>query len=98
MRQHAITAPVSLARATRSQPQTSLFEIEPAWSDLWWGMPSFVLGDARPLYRITVNFFSVDAVQEFAQRLGVAATASTDSVTFPPERLDKPSDWEYIDE
>lgn len=93
-----MSAPKGLARPIRREDQGSLFEREPDWKAHWWGMPSFEMGDARPLYAITVNFFTVTDLLEFGQRLGIALTTSTDSLWFPVEKIDRPNEWVYVDE
>ena len=40
----------------------------------------------------------VDGAKEFARRLDIKVGPRSDTVWFPPERLDKPSDWEYVDD
>ena len=87
-----------LQRRTRQSAQESLFENEPKWADMWWGMPSFEMGDARPMYRVTVNLYSVEDLMEFGKALGLRVTTKTDTLTYPPENLNKPSEWRYIDE
>ena len=79
--------------------QPALFpELEaPEWQRHWWGMPSFVQRDARPEQSITVHFMCFDDVREFARRLGLTVTSRTDSLWFPPEVIDAPSEWEYGD-
>src|SRR5262245_21043641 len=69
----------------------------PTWREHWWGMPSYVMGDARPMFQITVNFFTLDDVMEFAQRLDLKITKRTDSVWFPPDEVERPSEWEFTD-
>jgi hypothetical protein len=91
-------AEMSLSRKIREAPQAELFEVGEAWQDLWWGMPSYEMGDARPLFQITVNLFTVEDLIEFGNRLGLRVKTTTDTLTFPPEEIDKPSDWRYTDE
>lgn len=90
----------SVARRTKKVEvvQEALFDLGPAWRDHWWGMPSFEMGDARPMQKITVNFYSWDDVLEFGRRLGITVTRNTDSMWFPPENVERPSDWSYDDE
>jgi len=87
-----------LARKVREELQDTLFDCGPKWKDLWWGMPEFTMGDARPQYRIMINLFSPEDVVELGRRLGLPISVETDSLTFPPEEIAKPSDWEYCDE
>lgn len=89
---------MALARKTREDRQSALFDIGRSWEDLWWGMPSFEMGDARPLFRIMVNIYTIDDLLEFGRRIGQGVTTKSDSITFPEEQIDKPSDWIYTDE
>lgn len=77
--------------------QLGFLNVGPVWKDHWWGMPSFEMGDARPMQRIMVNFHAWDDVVEFGNRLGLTVTRNTDSLWFPPEHVEKPSDWRYDD-
>lgn len=92
--------PSGLARRVRPirEEQTALFDLAPSWKEHWWGMPSFEQRDARPLQRVTVNLMTREDADEFSRRLGVRITPATDSIWFPPETIDRPSDWEYGDE
>ena len=92
--------PAGLARKTREEvvEQASLFDVAPSWADHWWGMPSFTQGNALPAHRVTVNFMCFEDVERFASLLGVTLTRRTDSMWFPQERIDEPSEWEYGDE
>ena len=91
-------APDTLRRKVRDNPQDALFNIGEKWQDTWWGMPSYVMGDARPSYRITVNIFTLDDLIDFGQKIGQRVTAKTDSLCYPVQSLDKPSEWIYSDE
>ena len=95
-----MTSETSPARKIRNiqVEQLGFLDLGPVWKEHWWGMPSFEMGDARPMQRITVNFHSWDDVVEFGKRLGINVTRSTDSLWFPPEIVEKPSDWRYTDE
>lgn len=87
-----------LRRPVVEDPQATLFDLPPDWRAEWWGMPSFEMGDARPAYRITVNFMTREDVAAFAARLGVKIVPGADSMWFPDFDLDRPNMWEYIDE
>lgn len=89
---------MALERKTRAEAQQVLFETGDSWEELWWGMPEYVMGDARPLYRVTVNLFTVEDLVEFGRRLDMPITTRTDTITFPKENVDKPRDWVYTDE
>lgn len=88
----------SIKRQTRSSPQLSLIEVEPSWREYWWGMPSFVMVDARPMYRITVNIYTLDDLKAFGEAIGQNVTTETASIAFPRRELFKRSEWEYADE
>jgi hypothetical protein len=68
---------------TKIEDQKTLFEIEPNWRDEWWGMPEFEMGDARPQYKITINFMTAKDVEDFAKVTGIPVTARSDSAWFP---------------
>lgn len=87
-----------LKRETRENPQPALFEVEPSWREHWWGMPEFVMGDATPQYRITVNFLTAEDLRAFAEKLGVRLTRASDSIWFPTQNIDEPKEWAYVDD
>ena len=70
-------------RPTKQSDELSLFELKPDWSSDWWGMPSYVMGDAEPTYQITMNFMTLSDLLEFAQRLELKITAQTKGAWFP---------------
>ncbi len=70
-------------RPVRQPEYQPLFEIEPDWREHWWGMPSFEMGDARPQYKITINFMTADDVRAFADKAGLPVTTGSDSAWFP---------------
>jgi len=82
-------------RETR-QPHPVLFEDhEPGWAETWRGMPSFEMGDARPQYRITINFMTAEDVRAFAERTGLKLTTLSDSAWFPPAPKTAPGQFYY---
>lgn len=87
-----------LRRPTTEDPQATLFDLPPDWRSEWWGMPSFEMGDARPAYKLTVNLMTREDVLAFAKALGVNLTPGADSLWYPALDLDRPNQWEYIDE
>jgi len=95
----ALGEDVGLRREVRDEAQESLFGDTPLeeWRTHWWGMPSFTQGDARPAYRMTVNFMTPEDVADFATRLGVRATTRTDSLWYPAQVIDQPNQWEYVE-
>jgi hypothetical protein len=75
---------INVSRPTRqTAPELTLFEMEPDWRNEWWGMPEFEVGDARPQYKITVNFMSAEDVREFAKTTGIPVSTKSDSTWFP---------------
>lgn len=71
---------------------------EEEWRAHWWGMPSWDQRDCRPAARVVFNFRTLDDLRECARLLGLkGVTARTDSVWYPPEELDRPSEWEWGD-
>lgn len=61
----------------------TFFEVEPDWRSYWWGMPSFEMKDARPQYKITVNFMTAEDVKLFAKTTGLPVTTKSDSTWYP---------------
>ena len=85
----------TLTRPLRdSTSQSTLFDIEPDWREEWWGMPSFEMGDARPLHRVTVNFMTTEDLREFADKLNAQLTTSTDSMFYPQQETLR-GEYEY---
>lgn len=72
-------------RPTRPSEGGLLFDVEPDWRSEWWGMPAFEMGDARPQYKIIVNFMTAEDVKAFAERAGLSVTTSSDTCWFPPQ-------------
>lgn len=74
----------TISRPTRPEiPDLTLFDMEPAWRDEWWGMPSFEMGDARPQHKITVNFMTAADLKAFAEKTGLPVSTKSDSAWFP---------------
>lgn len=77
---------IDVSRPLRpSDGQGALFDIGPNWKEYWWGMPSFVHGDARPGKAITVNFYSIDNYRDFLNRLGLKMSDQADTMWWPEE-------------
>lgn len=64
----------------------TLFEVEPDWTEHWWAMPSFEMGDARPQHKITINFMTAEDVAEFAKATGIPVSVRSDSAWFPHQQ------------
>jgi len=85
------TAPASveeeIRRPTRDEDECQQYLFggdDESWREHWWGMPSFDMGDARPVQRITLNFQTLEDVREFGQRLELNISRQTTSLWFPP--------------
>ena len=83
-----------LKRPTRQEPQQALFDVEPDWRSEWWGMPEFGSSDARPQYKITINFMTKEDIEEFSKQSGIPVTMRSDSAWFPPQ-APLTGQWEY---
>ena len=82
-------------RPTREDAQGTLFEVEPAWREHWFGMPEFEMKDATPQYRFVVNFMTWEDVQKFQKKLGVKhISRKTDSIWYPSQGTLK-GEFEY---
>ncbi len=75
-----------LQRKSRINSQSTLFEIEPGWRELWWGMPEFSMEDCSPQYTISINFMTASDVQEFSRVTGIPVSVRSDSAWFPHQR------------
>lgn len=76
----------SLDRSLRPEIGKNLFDLPPDWRADWWGMPSFEMGDARPQYRITINFMTEADLLLFSEKTGIPLTTRSDSGWFPPQK------------
>jgi hypothetical protein len=74
------------------------FGVEENWKEHWVGMPEYVQKDETPHQQIIVSFRSEQDVKDFAQLIGQKLTYKTKSVWFPPYKLEKPSNFLYINE
>lgn len=75
----------------REGDQPGLFRVEEVpfdWQREWAGMPEFVMGDTKPVQKITIQFASWEDVRAFGRLLDQPVTRQTDSLWFP-----KPTDY-----
>lgn len=84
-----------LSRPVRTKKRPAFFEVEPAWKDMWWGMPEFTMLDATPQYQITINFMTAEDVLEFSRVSKIPVTAASDSAWYPPQKKMKPGSFKY---
>lgn len=89
-----------IRRPTKSKDQQlSLFDTDNTWwKSLWWGMPSYEIGDATPSYQIIVNFYTREDLYQFAKRLEVPITEMTKSINFPYQPPTDMTKWAYVDD
>ena len=87
----------NLKRPVKQAEQSALFDLPPDWKSEWWGMPEFTMGDATPQYRVTINFLTLEDLRDFSARVGMSLTAKSDTAWFPPQRLDEPKEWGYVE-
>jgi len=82
-------------RPTRNKKKR-LIDLDPAWRDIWWGMPEFEMKDATPGYQITMNFMTKADVDDFAQKLGLPVTIRSNSAWWPHQKRLKAREYEYV--
>ena len=87
----------TLKRPTKKQDDDFLFDMEPDWRSEWWGMPEFIMGDATPQYKITINFMTKEDIKKFSELLGIQLSAKSDSAWFPKQKIDEPKEWCYVE-
>lgn len=68
----------------RPEEQPLLFEMPPAWEDMWRGMPKCTNEDLGPWASITVHFRNEQGRRLFASLVGTLITDRTRSVWYPP--------------
>jgi len=83
-------------RPVKQKTPSGFFDVEPYWRDIWWGMPEFEMEDATPQYKIVMNFMTKEDIKEFADRLGLHISTTTDSAWYPEQKRLKNSEFEYI--
>lgn len=71
------------------------FDLEESWCDHWWGMPEFSMGDATPGHQITMNFMTLEDLQDFAKKVGLNLTSKSNSVWWPKQDRLKPRSFFY---
>lgn len=63
--------------------QGSLFDLRPAWTEYWIGMPEFEHGDLTPHRSIIVHVAGPSELRQLEEALGATFTPKTKSVWFP---------------
>lgn len=82
-------------RLIHEDPQEMLFDEPTDVEKLYWGMPEFSYGDARPYRRISINFETPDDVFDFCKHYGACIGERTDSIWFPHKPHAKTGDVFY---
>lgn len=86
-----------LKRPTREKKQDTLFDMPEDWREEWWGMPEFKMGDASPQYKVTMNFLTLEDLMEFSTKLNIKLSPLSDTAWYPPQKLDEPKEWVYVE-
>lgn len=71
-------------------------EVNESWKEHWVGMPEYIQNDEKPHQQIIVSFRNEQDVKDFAELIGQKLTYRTKSVWFPKYKLEKPSNFLYI--
>lgn len=81
----------------RDEPQSALFDLRPAWTEHWVGMPEYVHEDLMPWRSVQVHFESEEDLQLFAERVGQKLTDKTKSFWYPEDESERPANTRYAD-
>lgn len=76
---------ITSTRPVRKEKK-KLFDLEPDWKDIWWGMPEFVIKDANPQFQIVMNFMTAEDVKDFAKKLGIKVSPTSNSAWWPEQQ------------
>lgn len=75
-----------IARPAPDLGQDALFDVEQSWERYWWGMPEFSALESKPVRQLTVNFATLDDLEEFKQRNGIDVRADATATWWPPQK------------
>jgi len=76
--------------------QSSLFEIEPAWKDVWQGMPEYCQQDLMPAESIKVHFRNSDDRRAFSRLVNQPITENTRYIWYPRAEIGRITDKLYV--
>lgn len=77
-----------IERRSIESDEMMLFDVDPDWKTIWWGMPDFENKIIAPQYTLNVHFLTAEDRSDYAQKLGIKLTGDTISMWWPPqERL-----------
>lgn len=66
------------------------------WKKEWQDMPEFIQNDTKPVFSLTVNFLSVEDMNNFSEIIGKRISFTTKSVIFSNQ--DDKTRGIYVDE
>ena len=66
------------------------------WKKEWQNMPEFIQNDTKPVFSLTVNFLSVEDMNNFSEIIGKRISFTTKSVIFSNQ--DDKTRGIYVDE
>ena len=66
------------------------------WKKEWQDMPEFIQNDTKPIFSLTVNFLSVEDMNNFSEIIGKRSSFTTKSVIFTNQ--DDKTRGIYVDE
>jgi len=76
--------------------QNSLFpDFENEWEREWHDMPEFIQEDKEPIKQLIVSFNNFEDYKRFAKLINQPLTRKTQSIWFPPAKIDTYADKRY---
>jgi|TARA_R110000822_G_scaffold113773_1_gene245053 hypothetical protein len=66
------------------------------WKKEWQDMPEFIQNDTKPVFSLTVNFLSIEDMNNFSEIIGKRISFTTKSVIFTNQ--DDKTRGIYVDE
>jgi hypothetical protein len=66
------------------------------WKKEWQNMPEFIQNDTKPVFSLTVNFLSIEDMNNFSEIIGKRISFTTKSVIFSNQ--DDKTRGIYVDE
>lgn len=66
------------------------------WKKEWQDMPEFIQENLRSIHQVTINFLTVEDMNEFSELIGRRITFTTKSVLYPVQ--EKSEKRVYVDE
>tara|TARA_R110002126_G_scaffold127896_1_gene270313 strand:- start:854 stop:1090 length:237 start_codon:yes stop_codon:yes gene_type:complete len=66
------------------------------WKKEWQDMPEFIQNDTKPVFSLTVNFLSIEDMNNFSEIIGKRISFTTKSVIFSNQ--DDKTRGIYVDE